>query len=303
MSNHLLGAIPFSISQQPAAEKVCQEQESADKSAPQNAVTYVYQAKLAELCCNVTAIWCKNLTNHSLSITVAKPRQESDYICKIDVNSSQLWGKKGLKSFVIDGRRVDVYWDFRHAKFSSNPEPCSQYYVALVSKAEVVLLLGDLMTDAYKRTRSKPALEVAKLMYKKENVLGKRLFWTRAMLEVGKEEHDIVIETSLSGPNDPEMWITVDGTVEIRIMNLNWRFRGNESVMLNGFAVEIFWDVHDWLFSDEGTGQGLFIFKPSRLDWESNHSDPGSRNSQYDSPKESSSTTEFCHFLYAWKTE
>ncbi|XP_062013855.1 uncharacterized protein LOC133730244 [Rosa rugosa] len=303
MSNHLLGSIPFSISKPPSNENVCQVQESKDKAAPQNAVTYVYQAKLAGLCCNVTATWGKDLKNHFLCIEVPKPCQEALYICKIDLNSCQLWGKKGLKSFDIDGRRVDVYWDFRQAKFSGNPEPCSDYYVALVSKAEVVLLLGDLVTDAYKRTRSKPALEEATLMYKKEVVCGKRLFCSKAMLEVGREEHDIVIEASLSGPNDPEMWITVDGTMTIRIMNLNWRFRGNESVMLNDFPVEILWDVYDWLFSKQATGQGLFIFKPGRLDWESSHSDPGSRNSEYNSPKESSSTIEFCHFLYAWKTE
>ncbi|KAL6200597.1 hypothetical protein ACLB2K_030378 [Fragaria x ananassa] len=296
MSNHLLESIPLPISKPPSAEKGCKVQENEDKAAPENAVTYVYQAKLAELYCSVTATWGKDLTNHSLCIEVAKPCQEALYICKIDLNSCQLWGKKGVRSFDIDGRRVDVFWDFRQAKFSSNPEPCSDYYVALVSKAEVVLLLGDLVTDAYNRTRSKPAFEAATLMYKKEYVCGRRLFCSKAMLGVGKEEHDIVIETSLSELNDPEMWITIDA-VTIRIMNLNWRFRGNESLMVHDFPVEIFWDVHDWLFSKQASGQGLFIFKPGRLDWES------SRNTEYDSPKESSLTTEFCHSLYAWKTE
>ncbi|KAL6195212.1 hypothetical protein ACLB2K_030832 [Fragaria x ananassa] len=249
MSNHLLESIPFSISKPPSAEKGCKVQENEDKAAPENAVTYVYQAKLSELYCSVTATWEKDLTNHSLCIEVAKPCQEALYICKIDLNSCQLWGKKGLR---------------------------------------------DLVTDAYNRTRSKPAFEAATLMYKKEYVCGRRLFCSKAMLGVGKEEHDIVIETSLSGLNDPEMWITIDA-VTIRIMNLNWRFRGNESLMLHDFPVEIFWDVHDWLFSKQASGQGLFIFKPGRLDWES------SRNTEYDSPKESSLSTEFCLFFMLGK--
>ncbi|KAM2244473.1 hypothetical protein ACFXTI_005538 [Malus domestica] len=182
------------------------------------------------------------------------------------------------------------------AKLTCTPEPCSDYYVALVSKKEVVSLLGDLMEDAYKRTRSRSSLEEAKLIYKKENVCGKGLFCTKAMLDV-------------------------DRTVAIRIMNLNWRFRGNETATLNDMPVEIFWDVHDWLFSSLGTSQGFFTFKVRRVDWESSNVnyDYGSRNcidgncsgcslqqSPCNSPKgkeSSSNIGAFCHFLEAWKTE
>ncbi|CAN6556179.1 unnamed protein product [Malus baccata var. baccata] len=260
MSHQVLQASPLSSPKSPSSEKL----------APQSTVTYVYHAKVAELYCNVTATWCKNLTSHSLCITVEKPCQENT--CKIDLNATWFWGNK------------DVYWDFRQAKLTCTPEPCSDYYVALVSKKEVVSLLGDLMEDAYKRTRSRSSLEEAKLIYKKENVCGK-----------GLKEHDIVIETLLSGPNDPEMWISVDRTVAIRIMNLNW--------------------------SSLGTSQGFFTFKVRRVDWESSNVnyDYGSRNcidgncsgcslqqSPCNSPKgkeRSSNIGGFCHFLEAWKTE
>lgn len=281
-----LEASTFSIpkaSLSSSAEKVSdQAPQTTNKGVPQCAVTRVYQAKLAELMlCNISVTWCKNLTSHCLGITVEK--ENHNFTCKIDLKTWQFWGKKGLKSFEIDGQRVDIFWDFRQAKFSSAAEPCSDYYVALVSNEEVALLLGDLKKDAYKRARSRPSLEEAALLYKRENVNGKRLFCTRAMVGEDQKEHDIVVENSLAGPGEPEMWITVDGTVAVRIMNLNWRFRGNESVMVNNAPLQIFWDVHDWLFTTPGSGQGLFIFKPGTLD--------------------PAGSSEFRHFLYAWKTE
>lgn len=224
-----LEASTFSIPiASPSAEKVSdqappppQTQALASKGAPQCAVTRVYQARLAEsMLCNVSVTWCKNLTSHGLNITVEEPAncQENHFhfTCKIDLKTWQFWGKKGLKSFEIDGKkRVDIFWDFRQAKFTSAPEPCSDYYVALVSNEEVVLLLGDMKKDAYKRTRSRPSLEEATLLYKRENVHGKRLFCTRAMVGEDKKEHDIVVENSLAGPGEPEMWISVGGTVAI----------------------------------------------------------------------------------------
>ncbi|KAL5548733.1 hypothetical protein UlMin_003964 [Ulmus minor] len=270
MSSYLLGA-----------ETAEEGRAMSHKPAPQSAITCVYETKLAELLCNVSVTWCKTSTEHSLSIALDRPSKENHYTCKIDLKNCQYWGKKGLKSFEIEGKHADVYWDFRQVKFSNNPEPRSDYYVALVCDQEIVLLLGDLKDDAYKRTRSKPCLEEATLLRKKENVYGKRLFCTKAMLNEGEKEHDIVIENSISGLGEPEMWISIEGMVMIRIMNLNWRFRGNETIVVNNVPLQIFWDVHDWLFnnsdSSSGSCHGLFIFKPS--------------------------TIEFYHFLYAWKIE
>jgi kinesin family protein C2/C3 len=170
------------------------------------------------------------------------------------------------------------------------------------------LLIGDLVNDAYIRTKSKPSSEEATLLCKKENVHGKKLFCTRAMLEEGKPEHDVVIETSLSGPDDPEMWISIDGMLASRIMNLNWKFRGNEIVMVNNLPVQIFWDVHDWLFNDLGTGPGLFIFKPGCLEHSSNSNSKecieiNEDSNKYDSIEDNLSTNGFFHFLYAWRID
>lgn len=291
-------SIPTASSSSSSSNEKVSEPQTTSKGAPQCSVTCVYQAKLGQLYYIISVTWCKNLTSHALSITVENPPQENRYTCKIDLKTWQFWGKKGLKSFEIDGKRADIFWDFRQAKFTSATEPCSDYYVALVSNEEVVLLLGDLKKDAFKRARSRPSLDEATLLCKKENVYGKRSFCTRTMVGADQKEHDIAIENYLLGPGDPEMRISVDGTVAVRIMNLNWRFRGNETVMVNNVPLQIFWDVHDWLFNGPGSGQGLFIFKPGKLDGESNNSNNLDERNCSDGI-----ITEFSHFLYAWKTE
>lgn len=291
---------------EPQSKKKTFNDKATKRDDLHNSVTFVYQAKVAEKLRCVTVSWCKNPTDHFLSMGVENTLETNKYTCKIDLESGQSWGKKGLRSFEIAGARVDIFWDLRHAKFSaSSPQPSSGYYVALVLKKEVLLLLGDLEKDAYDRTKSKPSPEEATLLCKRDNVYGKKLFCTRAILEDGKTEHDVVIETSLSGPDDPEMWINIDGMLASRIMNLHWRFRGNEIVMVNNLPVQIFWDVHDWLFTDEvGSGPGFFIFKPGF--WEtcsdSNGKEFSERSGVSSKQEENPSTKGYCHFLYAWRT-
>lgn len=310
MFNHRLpGAEPSNIPKSSSTEK--QTEDQSTNKAPNISVTFVYQVEVAELCRNVTVTWSKNVMNHSLSISIENPSDESHSCnCKIDLKTWQFWGKKGLKSFEVEGKRVDVYWDFRHAKFLSNPEPSSDYYVAMVYDEEVVFLLGDLKKDAYKRTKKRPSLIEPILLCKKENVYGKRSFCTKSMLNKGRTEQDIVIEFSLSGLGDPEMWISVDGFEVIHVMNLHWRFRGNDNLTVNNMQVQLFWDVHDWLFSSSSTSHGLFIFKPGALECTPDgfgdgrycDSDGGGR---YDSPPqpERAATPEFFHVIYAWKFE
>ncbi|XP_008783101.2 uncharacterized protein LOC103702440 [Phoenix dactylifera] len=265
------------------------EEATSNKTA-QCSVISIYQANIVGVPRNVTVVWSKNLMNHSLSVSVEKSNGDSPLTCKVELKPWPFWSKKGFKSLEIDGERVDLYWDLRSAKFSNGPEPSGgHHYVALVCNEEVVLLLGDCKKEAYRRTKCRPALESAALVSRRENVFGKKCFTTRARFDERKKEHDIVVENSISGPQDPEMWISIDGVVLIHVSNLQWKFRGNETVLVEKVPVQVFWDVHDWLFGSPGTGHALFIFKPAA---------EGDRNGNPSSP-----APEFCFFLCAWKTE
>lgn len=251
--------------------------------------------------------------NHSLTVSVESLGSDHLSTCKIDLKPWHFWAKKGYKTFEVDGNQLDVYWDMRSAKFSgTSPEPCSDFYIALVSEEEVVMLIGDLKKKAYKRTKSRPALVDAVMFYKKEHVFGKKSFSTRAKFDPRKREHDIVVESSTSGPRDPEMWISIDGIVLIHVRNLQWKFRGNQTVLVNKQPLQVFWDVHPWLFCSPGTGHGLFIFKPgppeSESDQESDGTSKGDESdcsgpSRYYSVHSYSKASQFCLFLYAWKIE
>ncbi|KAF2289013.1 hypothetical protein GH714_023891 [Hevea brasiliensis] len=238
------------------AEKIADDPPT--NKTPQSMVTCVYQMHISACWCNVTVLWCKNLMNHSLNLIFNNPDGgEIYYSCKIELKPWLFWSKKGSKSFELEGCHVDVHWDLRSARFSGSPEPSSDYYVALVSEGEVVLMLGDYKKKAYKRTKARPALVDPTLFYKKEN----------------------------------------------------WKFRGNQSVMVDKQQVQVLWDVHDWLFNSPGAGHGLFIFKPGapEPDDDQDGSSHGTGSDASDMSKYfstiSNATPEFCLFLYAWKME
>jgi len=80
--------------------------------------------------------------------------------------------------------------------------------------------------------------------------------------------------------------------------------------VVNKKPVQVFWDVHDWMFKSPGTGHGLFIFKPGLVESESDR-DGSSRGANSDSStatkyytaRTGSTAPDFCLFLYAWKVE
>ncbi|KAL8046249.1 hypothetical protein ABFX02_08G165300 [Erythranthe guttata] len=283
-----------------------------------NFVTCIHKVKLGETICHVTVTWAKTLISHTLYITVENPLDENHYTCKIDLKTWQFWGKKGLKTFRVAEKRVDVFWDLRSAKFATSPEPNSDYYVAMVSDQEVVLLLGDQKNEALRRTKSRPSLQDSSLVHKKEIVFARKCFCTKTTLGKSKKEHSIIIESALCGPYDPEMWISVDGMESIRVPNLHWRFRGNETIVVDDFPVQILWDVHDWLYNGTHSGVGIFVFRRgvNEGEFESAHLEEdedfggsfcggggGGGGVVGGEEDGGSSSMGFCHFLYAWMTE
>ncbi|KAK7273460.1 hypothetical protein RIF29_14510 [Crotalaria pallida] len=305
------GSQPVANSDQgsPVVERISEE--PFPSKTTQSTVTCIYQANVAGSWRNVSVLWCKNLMSHTLHLNVDSVGGEFQFTCKIDVKPWYFWNKKGYKAFEVDGgQQVEVYWDLRSARFSGSPEPSSDYYVALVSDEEVVLLLGDYKKKAYKRTKMRQSLGEAVLLVKRENVFAKKSFSTMARFDDKRRASDVVVESSTSGPKDPEMWISIDGIVLVHVKNLQWKFRGNQTVMVNKQPVQVFWDVHDWLFSVSGSGPGLFIFKPRPTETESEkeerfyevcESDDGS--SGYYSTKSYAPPLESCLVLYAYKLE
>ncbi|KAE8684027.1 putative 50S ribosomal protein L19 [Hibiscus syriacus] len=277
----------------------------------------VFRTKIADQCRLVIVTWCKNELLHGLSVSVEGPQGENQYGCKFELKPWWFWRKQGSKRFVIDGNKpVDVFWHLKAVKFNGQTEPISDYYVAVVCNEEVVLLVGDLKKEAYRKTGCRPALIDPILVSRKEHIFGRKRFSTRAKFHEKGGFHEISIECknrnvdSLDGVIvvEPEMEMRIDGNLALHVQHLQWKFRGNESINVNKRRLQVYWDVHDWLFSP-GLRHALFIFKPvlssssssSPLSSLSLSSQTGSSGSL--EGLNNGGTPEFCLFLYAWKIE
>lgn len=276
----------------------------------------IYRTKLAGQCRLITVTWCKNLMLHGLSVSVQGTNGYEHYQCKIEVKPWNFWRKQGSKQFVVDGKTVEVAWDLKAAKFNGETEPLSDYYVAILCEEEVVLLLGDQKKDAYRKTRCRPALIEPILVSRKEHVFGKKKFTTRVRFHEKEASHEISMECNSDNKNstdgfDPQLDIKVDGKLAIQVKHLQWKFRGNEFLNVSKNKVEIYWDMHDWLFGS-GPRHGLFIFKPVPSPSSSSISEPSSPQPPMLTEKVScasvnddntSGASSFCLCLYAWKVE
>ncbi|XP_051123369.1 uncharacterized protein LOC127246163 [Andrographis paniculata] len=274
---------------------------SAITRSGQNVFMSVYRTKLADQCRSIAVAWFKNLLIHGLSVSIQGPEGDTQYTCRVEVKKPWcFWKKQGSKRFLVDNAKpVHVFWDLKAARFNGDVEPTSDYYVAIVCDDEVVLLLGNLKKEAYMRTGCRPALIDPVLVSRKEHIFGKRKFLTRVKFHDKGSFHDVSIECKNRGCTDakidPEMEIRIDGHLAIHVKHLQWKFRGNECIRFKKARIEVYWDVHDWLFSP-GLRHALFIFKPSAVSSSSSPTASSSNSTDAGSP-------EFCLFLYAWKVE
>ena len=271
----------------------------------QNLVTCLYQTKLAGKCRPLSITWCKNMMGQGLSVNV----DVDQHMCKVDMKPWMFWKKQGSKSFEVDTKKVEVFWDLSSAKYACGPVPSDGFFVAVVSDGEVVLLLGDMCNEAYKKTRARPASIEAILVSRSEHVFGKKYHSTKAQFGEGGKAHDIVIECQIGPTSEPRMYVRVDRQIVVQIKRLMWKFRGNQTIIVDGNPVEVFWDVHNWLFNPR-VGHAVFMFqtclssdKPwlkevaacsSVLQW------PGTYSFK---DKETSGPSGFSLVLYAWKNE
>lgn len=198
-------------------------------------------------------------------------------LCKTDIKPWLFSKNKGLKSMEVEGSKFDIFWDLSSAKFGSGPEPLEGFYLAIVFNHEMALLLGDLSKEAYRKTNAIPPSSNPAFVSKREHIFGKRLYSTKAQFWDNGQVHDIVIECETAGLKDPCLLIRIDKKMVMQVKHLTWKFRGNQTILVDGLPVEVFWDVHNWLFSAT-IGNAVFMFQTSlsaeKL-WSSSHvSDP-----------------------------
>ncbi|PON38086.1 hypothetical protein PanWU01x14_315240 [Parasponia andersonii] len=151
------------------------------------------------------------------------------------------WKKQGSKALAPNTR---IFWDLSRARFGSGPEPQSGFFVAVVVDGEMTLLVGDLGKECYAKTRAQSPATPQALVLKREHVVAKKVYSTRARF--GGKLREIQIDC---GNDDlSRLNFSVDDKRVLQIKRLKWKFRGNERVEVDGVGVQISWDVYNWLF-------------------------------------------------------
>ncbi|KAJ7977376.1 Plant protein of unknown function (DUF868) [Quillaja saponaria] len=278
---------------------------SATRTA-QNLVSCVYQCKLRGRSCLITVTWTKNLMGQGLSVGIEDLSNQC--LSKVDIKPWLFSKRKGSKNLEVDSSKIDVYWDLSSAKFGSGPEPLEGFYLAVVFNQETILLLGDLRREAYKKIDSNHVRSNAIFIAKREHIFGKKFYSTKAQFCDKGQKHDITIECDTLALKDPCLVIRIDSKTVMQVKRLKWKFRGNHTILLDGLPVEVFWDVHNWLFGN-AMGNAVFMFQTclsaEKLWTDQSIIDPSVLTWSYSQQFKDSQLQGlgFSLILYAWKNE
>lgn len=287
--------------------QVTDSSSSSSNKIYQNLVTCIYQCTFVGQSYLITITWSKTLMGQGVNVSIDDSTNQC--LCKLDLKPWLFSKRKGSKSLDVNSCKLDIHWDLSATKFGSGPEPLENFFLAFIFNGEIVLLLGDLRKEAVKKTNANHCLSNAILVSKREHIFGKRVYGTKAQFCDNGQIHDLIIECDSIGTIDPCLSIRIDNKVVMQVKRLRWKFRGNQTILVDNLAIEIFWDVHNWLFGP-AIGSAVFMFQtclaaekiwesqtfyqPFSLPW--NYSQ-GSRESK------SKSGLGFSLILYAWKNE
>ncbi|ONK74840.1 uncharacterized protein A4U43_C03F10670 [Asparagus officinalis] len=157
-------------------------------------------------------------------------------------------GTRGAFSFTFGKNSVvGVCWDFSAAKYSLGPEPISDFYVAVIFNDEFALLVGDRskeFVDSF-GCGDNPIADFS-MVSRTVKVVGRAIYSTKARFYDEGKEHEIMIKFQ----GELELSMHVDEKKVLHVRRLRWNFRGNETVFVDGLAVDVMWDLFPWLFED-----------------------------------------------------
>lgn len=242
------------------AVQVADSSSSSASQTAQNLVICVYQCRIRGKCCLITITWSKSLMGQGLSVGI-DDSSSNQCLCKVDIKPWVFSKRRGYKSLEAYSCKIDVYWDLSNARLGVGPEPLEGFYVGVVVDRQMVLLLGDLRKEAFKKSSAIPLPSNAVFVAKKEHVFGKKMFGNKAVFCDNGQIHDLVIECDTSGVSDPCLIIRIDSKTVMQVKRLKWKFRGNHTILVDGLAVEVFWDVYNWLFGGTSLGNAVFMFR------------------------------------------
>lgn len=283
------------------------EEPPASTAAGPNLTTSVYETHLGLAALS----WSRTVLGLSLRVDLrfaggraaavaGEENDEEEEILRFRIRPWLFWKRRGSKQFHLQdhgGRRmVEFSWNLTRARFPAGcgPEPSSGYFVAVVVDGEMVLVAGDLVDEAYRKSkaaRGKSPWNPVLISRREHVVLGDsgaaRSYKTRARF--GGKEREISIDLGAKEKErDVGMLLWVDGQRILQVRRLRWKFRGSERVEVEGGAwIQVSWDLHNWLFQPKDEhpatapnaaaaaaaelGHAMFVFRFEREPGEGGH--------------------------------
>lgn len=229
-------------------------------SGDANLTTCLYHTDLALF----SLTWSRSFLGRSLHLHLLHrgfdsppPTLSSSPTFHLQIKPFLFWKKHGSKKLA---HNVYIYWELSRAKFGSGPDPQSGFYIAVVVDKVMTLLVGDMVKEAFAKTKAhKSQIPHQVMVFKREHVVADRIYTTRARF--GGKLREIQIDC---GYNDcSRLCFSVDNEKVLQIKRLKWKFRGNERIEVDGVPVQISWDVYNWLFEtgQKDDGHAVFMFK------------------------------------------
>ncbi|KAJ7981124.1 DUF868 family protein [Quillaja saponaria] len=209
----------------------------------------------------ITVTWCRNHSAQGLSIGYGDDPTTATF--KLNTNTRLFRKKKGTKLIESDNSKIEFFWDLSNAKYDTGPEPVDGFYVLVIVDSEIGLVLGDMAEEAVgKKFKTSTPVAKVSLISRREHCSGNTLYTTKAQFCDTGNSHDIMIKCSAEneGFKSPVLSVCIDKKTVIRVKRLQWNFRGNQTIFVDGLLVDFLWDVHDWFFNPS-SGYAVFMFR------------------------------------------
>lgn len=280
--------------------------------ASENVASSVYQCESQRCSCFITVTWTKTFIGEDLCVAMDNSGDRS--LCDIEIQPWLFSTRKGSQTLLFSTNKLDLFWDLTSAKLAYGPEPLEGFYLAVVLNQELVLLLGDLKKEASKEIEDyeRPHFEPV-LISRGEHIYGKRFYGAKTQFRDKGQIHEITIEFGFDTvERGPYLEIQVDRKMAMEVKRLDWKFRGNKTIWVDGFPVEVIWDVHGWLFGDEDKEDyALFMFQThfslqKMRAYQSDKDSPAATKAYTQQLMEQTQMMQgpdFTLVLYAWKTD
>ncbi|KAL9238863.1 hypothetical protein vseg_013235 [Gypsophila vaccaria] len=254
----------------------------------QNHVTCTYKSQISNnKYVYITITWCSKLICQGFFIKITENLSNNNN--NNNNNNSthgfhQINKTKGSKSVRVESSvfpKADLHWDLSSARYeAAGPVPLGGFYVAAtLAGSQCALVVGDL-DDTHGVANLLTGLnrpELA-LVSQYEQFTGQ---WTaqinsRAKICASDVDHEIVIKCGPEddGPKIPVLGIYVDKKRVVKVNKLQWNFRGNQVIFVDGLLVDVMWDVYGWYFdhnlssinnnnnnNNNNNRGGLFMFR------------------------------------------